>query len=58
MEPWPHVKFKAFLTRSNCVLETLISGSGTGTTDEQRAEYVALVPSLKVVSDLITCIHF
>ncbi|KAG1863569.1 hypothetical protein DFJ58DRAFT_773814 [Suillus subalutaceus] len=58
MEPWPHVEFKAFLMRSNCALETLILGSGTGTTDEQRAEYVALVPSLNVVSDLITCVHF
>lgn len=58
IEPWPHAEFKAFLTRSNCALETLILGVWTGTTDEQRAEYVALVPSLKVVSDLITGIHF
>lgn len=58
IEPWPHGEFKAFLTRSNCALESLILGVMTGATDEQRAEYVALVPSLQVVSDLLTYIHF
>ncbi|KAG0694132.1 hypothetical protein DFH29DRAFT_1083952 [Suillus ampliporus] len=47
-QPWPHEQFGAFLTRSNCPLESLIFGIGT---DEQRAEYVALIPSLEVVVD-------
>ncbi|KAG1816485.1 uncharacterized protein BJ212DRAFT_1577120 [Suillus subaureus] len=46
--PWPHEKFKAFLTRSKCPLETLILGTDVKTTHEQRAEYVALIPSLEV----------
>ncbi|KAG2151513.1 hypothetical protein DEU56DRAFT_850437 [Suillus clintonianus] len=46
---WPHEEFKAFLTRSKCSLESLIFGAGVTTTDEQRAEYVALIPSLKLV---------
>ncbi|KAG0704591.1 hypothetical protein DFH29DRAFT_1078180 [Suillus ampliporus] len=47
--PWPHEALKAFLARSKCPLETLIFGAGVMATDEQRAEYVALVPSLEVV---------
>ncbi|KAG1863562.1 hypothetical protein DFJ58DRAFT_868692 [Suillus subalutaceus] len=45
---WPHEEVKALLTRSNCPLESLIIGAGMVTTDEQRAEYVALIPSLVV----------
>ncbi|KAG2118408.1 hypothetical protein DEU56DRAFT_918878 [Suillus clintonianus] len=51
VQPWPHEGFKAFLTRSNCPLESLIFGPGVMTTDEQRAEYVALIHSLQVVVD-------
>ncbi|KAG1738500.1 hypothetical protein EDB19DRAFT_894235 [Suillus lakei] len=47
--PWPHEKFKAFLTRSNCPLETLILGAEVETEHEQRAEYVSLIPSLEIV---------
>ncbi|KAG1725819.1 hypothetical protein EDD22DRAFT_974278 [Suillus occidentalis] len=47
--PWPHKEFKAFLTRSKCPLETLIFGTKVDTIQEQRAEYVALVPSLEVL---------
>ncbi|KAG2345918.1 hypothetical protein BDR05DRAFT_1058064 [Suillus weaverae] len=45
---WPHEEVKAFLVRSSCPLESLIVGAGMATTDEQRAEYVALIPSLVV----------
>ncbi|KAG1856706.1 hypothetical protein DFJ58DRAFT_784507 [Suillus subalutaceus] len=45
---WPHEKFKAFLARSECSLESLIV-SGSVVTDEQQAEYVALVPSFQFV---------
>ncbi|KAG2035479.1 hypothetical protein BDR03DRAFT_962342 [Suillus americanus] len=45
---WPHEQFKAFLARSECPLESLIV-SGSVVTDEQRAEYVALVPLLQFV---------
>ncbi|KAG1830973.1 hypothetical protein DFJ58DRAFT_252670 [Suillus subalutaceus] len=45
---WPHEEFKAFLARSECPLESLIV-SGSVVTDEQRAEYVALVPSFQLV---------
>ncbi|KAG2118401.1 hypothetical protein DEU56DRAFT_838191 [Suillus clintonianus] len=48
---WPHKDFTAFLTRSNCSLERLILGPGVTTTEEQRAEYVAVIPSLEVVVD-------
>ncbi|KAG1882786.1 hypothetical protein F4604DRAFT_1921382 [Suillus subluteus] len=48
MYSWPH-EFKAFLTRSKCPLESLTLGSHLSVTDEQRAEYVALIPSLKVL---------
>ncbi|KAG1836748.1 hypothetical protein DFJ58DRAFT_162932 [Suillus subalutaceus] len=46
--PWPHEEFKAFLTRSKCPLESLTLGFEVLLTDEQRAEYVALIPSLRV----------
>ncbi|KAJ8584418.1 hypothetical protein M405DRAFT_826862 [Rhizopogon salebrosus TDB-379] len=46
---WPHEELKAFLARSNCPLECLIIGAIT--TAEQRAEYIALIPSLDVVLD-------
>lgn len=45
---WPHEEFKAFLARSNCPLENLII-SDREATDEQRAEYVDLAPSLQFV---------
>ncbi|KAG1875777.1 hypothetical protein F4604DRAFT_1680653 [Suillus subluteus] len=45
---WPHEEFKAFLARSKCPLESLIV-RGSVVTDEQRAEYVALIPSLQFV---------
>ncbi|KAG1875776.1 hypothetical protein F4604DRAFT_1924841 [Suillus subluteus] len=45
---WPHEEFKAFLARSECPLESLIVGSVVA--DEQRAQYVALVPSFQFVS--------
>ncbi|KAG2145519.1 hypothetical protein BD769DRAFT_1660593 [Suillus cothurnatus] len=48
---WPHEEFKAFLTRSQCPLESLIFGGGVMTTDRQLAEYVTLFPSLKLVTD-------
>ncbi|KAG1822327.1 hypothetical protein DFJ58DRAFT_831354 [Suillus subalutaceus] len=41
---WPHEEFKAFLARSECPLESLIVHSGEET-DEQQAEYLALIPS-------------
>ncbi|KAG1897080.1 uncharacterized protein F5891DRAFT_1243630 [Suillus fuscotomentosus] len=47
-QPWPHEEAKAFLTRSNCPLESLTFGAKIVTTDEQRAEYAALIPSLVV----------
>ncbi|KAG2141900.1 hypothetical protein DEU56DRAFT_270201 [Suillus clintonianus] len=46
---WPHKAFKAFLTRSECRLETLLVGSEGTTADKQRAEYVTLVPSIQYV---------
>ncbi|KAG2112407.1 hypothetical protein DEU56DRAFT_202605 [Suillus clintonianus] len=48
--PWPHAEFKAFLIRSNCPLETMILSYDVRMTDEQRAEYVALIPSIKAFS--------
>jgi hypothetical protein len=45
---WPHEEFKAFLARSECPLESLITSEGD-VTDEQRAEYATLVPSLQFV---------
>ncbi|KAG2141938.1 hypothetical protein DEU56DRAFT_900588 [Suillus clintonianus] len=50
-QPWPHAELKALLARSNCPLEGLNLGGGVMMTDEQRAEYVALIPSLDVVVD-------
>ncbi|KAG1779540.1 hypothetical protein EV702DRAFT_1001467 [Suillus placidus] len=49
--PWPHEKFKDFLARSNCPLESLIFGVGVWATDEERAEYSALIPSMEVIVD-------
>jgi hypothetical protein len=46
---WPHEEFKTFLTRSQCSLESLILGGGVLTTAQQRAEYLTLFPSLKLV---------
>ncbi|KAG1844610.1 hypothetical protein DFJ58DRAFT_747590 [Suillus subalutaceus] len=46
---WPHEEFKAFLMRSKCPLESLTLGFQVSITNEQRAEYVALIPSLKVL---------
>ncbi|KAG0694133.1 hypothetical protein DFH29DRAFT_1006620 [Suillus ampliporus] len=54
-QPWPHEQLKAFLARSNCPLESLIFGVGVTTTDAQRAEYVARIPSLEVVVDPMFC---
>ncbi|KAG1747974.1 uncharacterized protein EDB91DRAFT_52462 [Suillus paluster] len=51
IQTWPHTQFKAFLARSKCPLERLLLGRGVGITDEQRAEYVVLIPSLEVVLD-------
>ncbi|KAG0699796.1 hypothetical protein DFH29DRAFT_935071, partial [Suillus ampliporus] len=48
-ETWPHEAFKAFLIRSKCPLESLTVSDQV--TDEQRAEYAALSPFLKVVLD-------
>ncbi|KAG1747856.1 uncharacterized protein EDB91DRAFT_47548 [Suillus paluster] len=45
---WAHKQFKAFLERSKCPLKSLIFGTEEMTTDEQRAEYLALIPSLRV----------
>jgi hypothetical protein len=39
---WPHEEFKAFLARSKCPLESL-TASNSVVTDEQRAEYLALI---------------
>ncbi|OAX36314.1 hypothetical protein K503DRAFT_744563 [Rhizopogon vinicolor AM-OR11-026] len=45
---WPHNDFKAFLAQSNCPLERLTLGPEV-TTDEQRAEYITIIPSLEIV---------
>lgn len=50
---WPHEEFKAFLTRSKCPLESLWLGPKVGTSLEQQAEYVALIPSLYVLVEPI-----
>ncbi|KAG1738949.1 hypothetical protein EDB19DRAFT_1712079 [Suillus lakei] len=50
---WPHVELKAFLARSKCPLESLIFGDKVTTAsalEEQRAEYITLIPSLGVVT--------
>lgn len=49
--PWPHEEFKAFLMRSQCPLESLIFGNSVHSTDRQREEYVALIPTLKLSVD-------
>ncbi|KAG1747853.1 uncharacterized protein EDB91DRAFT_1345052 [Suillus paluster] len=51
VQPWPHEELKALLARSNCPLESLIFGAGVVLANEQRAEYVVLVPSLEVIAD-------
>ncbi|KAG1747733.1 uncharacterized protein EDB91DRAFT_1262675 [Suillus paluster] len=43
---WPHDAFKAFLARSDCPLDCLKFDSDLPPTEEQRAEHVALSPSL------------
>ncbi|KAG1853380.1 hypothetical protein F4604DRAFT_2044459 [Suillus subluteus] len=43
---WPHEAFKMFLVWSNCPLESLVFNHDI-TTDEQQAEYLSLVPSLR-----------
>ncbi|KAG2132905.1 uncharacterized protein EDB93DRAFT_1340017 [Suillus bovinus] len=48
---WPHEDTKALLVRSNCPLETLTIGGRVTITDAQRAEYISLIPSLKVIVD-------
>ncbi|KAG2044629.1 hypothetical protein BDR03DRAFT_995811 [Suillus americanus] len=51
MGKWPHEEFKEFLMRSKCPLESLTFGSAVWTTDEQRAEYATLLPSLELTVD-------
>ncbi|KAG1771060.1 hypothetical protein EV702DRAFT_659273 [Suillus placidus] len=51
IRPWPHEELKTFLARSNCPLESLVFGTGVTTTDEQRGEYIVLIPFLDVVMD-------
>ncbi|KAG2141898.1 hypothetical protein DEU56DRAFT_795428 [Suillus clintonianus] len=46
---WPHEQLMALLAQSNCPLESLVFSGGVMMTDEQRAKYVALIPSLEVV---------
>ncbi|KAG0708212.1 hypothetical protein DFH29DRAFT_1075848 [Suillus ampliporus] len=46
---WPHEAVKAFLIQSKCPLESLTVSGRVRMTDEQRAEYADLFPSLKVV---------
>ncbi|KAG1724740.1 hypothetical protein EDB19DRAFT_1758607 [Suillus lakei] len=48
LHPWPHDEFKTLLTRSKCPLESLTFDFDM-ITDEQRAEYVTIIPSLKVL---------
>ncbi|KAG1771504.1 hypothetical protein EDD22DRAFT_947940 [Suillus occidentalis] len=49
VRPWPHEELKTFLARSSCPLESLIFGNGVTTTDEQREEYITLIPFLDIV---------
>jgi hypothetical protein len=51
IRPWPHEEFKTFLARSSCPLGSLIFGAGVTTTDEEREEYIVLIPFLDVVVD-------
>ncbi|KAG1747811.1 uncharacterized protein EDB91DRAFT_1345031 [Suillus paluster] len=48
---YKHEELKAFLVRSKCPLKNLIFGGRVMMTDEERAEYVSLIPSLEVVVD-------
>lgn len=41
----------AFLARSKCLLMSLILGGRVRMTDAERAEYVALIPSIDIVED-------
>ncbi|KAG1768713.1 hypothetical protein EDD22DRAFT_843979 [Suillus occidentalis] len=41
----------AFLARSKCSLESFILGGRVRMTDAERAEYVALIPSIDIVED-------
>lgn len=47
VQTWPHEEFKALVARSKCPLESLSVCDGVETTDEQRAEYFSLLPSLR-----------
>ncbi|KAG1863575.1 hypothetical protein DFJ58DRAFT_743765 [Suillus subalutaceus] len=49
VQSWPHGDLRALIVRSNCPLKGLVFSGGVTPTDEQRAEYVALIPSLEVV---------
>ncbi|KAG1874367.1 hypothetical protein F4604DRAFT_1955380 [Suillus subluteus] len=49
LQAWPHGDLRALIVRSNCPLKGLVFSGGVTPTDEQRAEYVALIPSLEVV---------
>ncbi|KAG2143793.1 uncharacterized protein EDB93DRAFT_569274 [Suillus bovinus] len=51
IRPWPHEELKTFLARSSCPLESLIFGTGVAATDEQREEYIVLIPFLDIVVD-------
>ncbi|KAG1897116.1 uncharacterized protein F5891DRAFT_547129 [Suillus fuscotomentosus] len=55
IKTWPHEEFKTFLIRSACPLESLVFGGTVIMTAEQQAEYVALVPFLKVVAWNSSC---
>ncbi|KAG2035628.1 hypothetical protein BDR03DRAFT_1092986 [Suillus americanus] len=48
---WPHEPFMEFLTRSERPLERLIFAKGVWTTERERAEYAALVPSFELIAD-------
>ncbi|KAG2156176.1 hypothetical protein DEU56DRAFT_876064 [Suillus clintonianus] len=45
---WPHEVSLAFLARSRCSLESLIISGRVMMTEVQRAEYIALSPSLNI----------
>ncbi|KAG1873646.1 hypothetical protein DFJ58DRAFT_366535 [Suillus subalutaceus] len=47
----PHQLLVAFLARSKCPLESLIFSGRVRMTDVERAEYVALIPSIDIVED-------
>ncbi|KAG2156178.1 hypothetical protein DEU56DRAFT_223683 [Suillus clintonianus] len=54
---WPHEVSLAFLARSRCSLESLIVSGRVVMTEVQRAEYIALIPSLDIVV-APRCQHF